>query len=838
MFSIAIKNLRANLARFVATLVAIATGVGFLTAGNMLTASIRNSLGGEVDRQYAAVSAAIQPANADQEKGVVRSGVSAETLPLVRAVQGVKAAAGEVQGTVAIIERGARVDASTFSSGTTARNWIEDSELNPIELESGRAPRAAKEVTVDRGLAKDRKLSLGQPVQMSSSTGIVTVRVVGITRFGTTDAPDSGGTVTAVEPFVFDLAGTGKRQYARIIVTAESGVSETTITDRLSAVAPTGSVAVTGDAFRTEAKGQSQDIADFLKWPLWGFSGLALFVCGFVISNTFSVVVSQRIREFALMRAVAATPRQVRRSLRFEGIGIGLLGSVLGIGLGVGLMFLLSKVLQALDLSLPAAQIVLTPAMVAIGLAAGTLITALSTFMPAFRAGRTAPVAAMRDAAAESRKVSKARVAAAAIGILAGIGLMLTTNGVALAVGAPVFLIGVLLAGPLFARAFSTVSKSVLRHVGMAPRLSADNIARNPKRTSTTINALVIGLFLVTLVTIAGASFKATSVKKVNEFSSADLIIASSNGSLPAGLLDKVEAIDGVSAMARLSALPVRAPNNPAKPAANDDHPDALTFSDPKALTALGLKAKSGSLENLGDGVALLDLSNSLKLGDVIPYTDLQGRRVELPVTAILDFSVDALSVGNLVSAETLAKLDPTVGQTGALIKVDSGSLKQVSRKVSALTVGYGSVQVIEGNIFGRVIGAIFDFIINAVNGLLGMSVLIALIGIVNTMTLSIFERRREIGLLRAVGMTPREVRNMIGFESVQVAVLGTIVGMGSGALMGWLLIRASNFSEVSLDTTRLIVIFIVGVGIGVVASIVPIIRVNKLEVLDALATS
>ena len=226
MWSVALKNLRSNLSRFVATLVAISTGVGFLTAGNMLTTSIRNSLGGEVDAQYASVSAAIEPANADREQGLVRAGIDAAAIDAVRGVDGVAAAAGEVQGQVALIEDGARVEMSDFTGGLVVRNWIADDALNPLDLEAGRAPRAAGEVTVDRGVAEEHGLKPGSRAEMSSSEGQVTVTVVGITAFGTTDAPDPAGTVAAVEPFVFELAGTGLAEYSRIVVTAADDTSD------------------------------------------------------------------------------------------------------------------------------------------------------------------------------------------------------------------------------------------------------------------------------------------------------------------------------------------------------------------------------------------------------------------------------------------------------------------------------------------------------------------------------------------------------------------------------------------------------------------------------------
>ena len=250
---------------------------------------------------------------------------------------------------------------------------------------------------------------------------------------------------------------------------------------------------MSGATYRSDAKEQFASFFDFLRPVLQGFSGLAIFVCAFVIFNTFSVVVGQRIRELALMRAIAATPRQIRRSLRAEGLGIGLLGSVLGLGLGALLTFVLSKVFVAFDLDLPAARITLTPSIVITGIVVGTTVTMLSVLVPAYRAGRTAPVEAMREAAVEPSKVGKVRLSIAVVLFLAGVGLLLTTNAWLIGPGAVLLVIGVFLLGPALAFWFARGTRPLLSRLGMAGRLSSDNIARNPKRTSTTMNALVIG---------------------------------------------------------------------------------------------------------------------------------------------------------------------------------------------------------------------------------------------------------------------------------------------------------------------------------------------------------
>lgn len=838
MWSIATKTLRANLSRFVATLVAIAVGVGFLTAGTMITNSIENSLGGEIDRQYEGVDAAVGPRSEDSQPGANTFAVS--VLDAVKGADGVADAAGIVIGSTklpaSLTDEGDDDNADSagdvFAQGPTVRAWIDDDRLNPIDLVDGIAPGPG-EVTVDQGLADKYDIELGQQLELSTGSGAKSYRVVGTTAFGTSDSPDQGGTVTASESDVFELGGFSAPAYSEILVAAEPGLSSSALVSSIrTALEGTDGATldvVSGATYRSDAKEQFASFFDFLRPVLQGFSGLAIFVCAFVIFNTFSVVVGQRIRELALMRAIAATPRQIRRSLRAEGLGIGLLGSVLGLGLGALLTFVLSKVFVAFDLDLPAARITLTPSIVITGIVVGTTVTMLSVLVPAYRAGRTAPVEAMREAAVEPSKVGKVRLSIAVVLFLAGVGLLLTTNAWLIGPGAVLLVIGVFLLGPALAFWFARGTRPLLSRLGMAGRLSSDNIARNPKRTSTTMNALVIGLLLVTLVTVAGNSLKRSVVEETNKYSTADFLVGSMPGTeIDPGLLDQIDAIDGVTAMARLQRHMVVNQRNGAP---------FVTAGDPEELAAVGIKATAGSLDDLGDGAAATDFGDGVSIGDTVEVEDPISGAVSLPVTAVLDFSFDTLTLGYLVSPETLAKIAPTAatGPSLALLKVEPDRRAAIAKELKQLGAGYGNVQITAGNIVGQVIETVFDFLINAINGLLGMSIVIALIGIVNTLTLSIFERRRELGLLRAVGMTATSVRRMIRLEAVQMALLGTIIGIASGLLLGFLLLRASDLGSLDVQWDRMGLLLVLGVLLGMLAAVAPTRRVTKLNVLEAI---
>lgn len=827
MWELAWANVGEHKMRFVAAAVAIVAGVAFLTAGSMLTTSISRSLGGEVDDQYRAVSAAVQPPEA-QGQGLARVQIPESILDDVRRVPGVRAAVGEVLSVVSILEDGKRSVPGTFDSGQSfLRTWITEADLNPLQITEGRPPRAEGEVTVDRGTAADRHLRVGSMISLSSSTGAVEATVVGITRFGTSDAPDAGGTITASLPWAFSLGGDGSASFARILVLGDDDVSPAELVRRVGEVVPKSLEVVTGDTFREDQKGQTAAISEVLGPVLQGFAYLSLFVAGFVIFNTFAVVVAQRTRELALIRAVAATPKQVRRSLKVEGLVVGGVGAAAGVALGALLTFALIALLRALDFDLPSAGVVVTPGIVIQGLLSGVIVTVVSVAIPARRAAKTPPVEAMRASATERAGVPRARLVAAATMVVLGLlGLVIGSPWYLLALGALLFLVGVFVAGPGIVVGIAAALRPVTARLGVPGHLARENLRRAPRRTATTANALVIGLFLVTLVSVGGASLRDWTVGEVDQLSSADFVVTTISGAMPDGLLDRIDAIKGVERAARMRSVPVLEGGNPT----------TLTAADPAALGEIGLRPESGKWSDAGGVVTAFVNQQPARVGQEVHVTLPDGTAAALPVSGVLPFSFDALMIGNLVTPAALDRLVPGIPETGVLLSVDRASYDRIKSQLDELTAGYSSVFVIEGNILGRAIAGLFDFLINAVNALLGMSVVVALVGIVNTLSLSIHERRRELGLLRAVGMTPGEVRGMVLLEALFIAVVGTVVGMLAGGVMAWLLLRAADVSGgVSLEWGRFGVVALIGLGSGLVASVFPLRRVTRLDVVASI---
>ena len=621
------------------------------------------------------------------------------------------------------------------------RLWIADDELNPIDIDEGVAPVAAGEIAVDKSLAGDNDLELGDQVTILTLAGQFDTTVVGITSFGSSDAQDASRTVSIPESTAFDWLNVGQAEYQDLYVRGTA--DQAALVSALEPLVPPGFRVQPGDEFLEDKQGEVSAIGKILKSGLQGFALLALFVGGFVIYNTFSVIVAQRLRELAVLAAIGATPKQIKRSLRSEGLVIGLIGSALGVLAGFALAFALMVVLEAVGVSLPGSGIAVSPTVVYQGLFVGTVITFLSVMVPARRASKTEPIEALRQAAVETSPLSRQRVVTA--GLLVGLGALGMLFGPAPAIGLGVLalFIGVIVAGPIIAVVGSRIFRPLLSRLGLEGRLAGDNIARNPQRTATTANALLIGVFLVTLVTVAGTSVKDFAVAKINELSSADYVIESDGGTIDDALIADLQAVDGVEAVTpfRREAVSVEGPGT--VDPAGSGAPSALSTGDFAALSDVAdLDLGQGSIDDLGPGQVLLSpvVAGDDPIAQSVTMTNSQGGTVDLEVVGVIRLSLDSGLVGNFVDTATFDAFVGATAPTVAFIGVQTGAQSDTEDAIDEITALRPDITVTQGNTLGELVGQVFDFLINAVNGLLLMSVVVALIGIVNTLSLSILE--------------------------------------------------------------------------------------------------
>ncbi len=834
MLKLAWSGVRHNTGRYVATLVAIITGVAFFAATGFLSDRVIETLEGDVNRQYSSVDVAVvADQDADGANGAAVEGlrIAGEVADEILAVDGVDAGAGVLTGTVAFLGD----DGTAFGDGTTGRLWIEDDELNPLDIVEGTAPTAAGDITVDRGLADDEELAVGDDVALLTLAGQVDATIVGVTAFGNSDSIDSGGTVTLPEATAFDWLSSGLVEYEDLYLRGEG--DQQALTDAVAPLVPPGFEAQAGADFLEDKRTEQSGFGRVLKTGLQFFAMLALFVGGFVIYNTFSVIVAQRQREIAVLSAVGATPKQIKRSLRFEGLTVGLIGSALGVVAGFGLTFVLVLVLDAVGVALPGSGIKVAPAGVFQSIFFGTVITLVSVMIPARRAARTEPIEALRDAAVESTSFSRSRVVTA-VGLvgLGAAGLLFGTTGVTIGLSGLALFIGTIVSGPFIAVGGARLLKPLLSRVGLEGQLAVDNAARNPQRTATTANALLIGVFLVTLVTVAGTSIKDFAVGEIKKLESADYLLQSDGGTIDEAFVADLEGVDGVTTV-----VPFRTES-----VTIDGQASTLSTGDLDALDEVAkLDAEEGSLGDLGPGtIAVLDNEETdWAIGSTVTVVDAAGDSVDLEVVALFEDSIDVVLAGSFVAQETFDDLVGDTAPTVAFVDVESGAQSDTQDEIEDLADLRPDISVTEGNAFARLVGTIFDFVINAVNGLLMMSVLVALIGIVNTLSLSILERRRELGLLRVVGMVDKRVQRMVQLESVLIAALGTLTGIVLGTFIGWAIIRSiDRLSDASIaftfPTGHLVVVLVLGVVLGVVASYIPSRRSTRLEVLDAIQST
>jgi putative ABC transport system permease protein len=846
MLSLVFSEMRGHSRRLVGTAVAIFLGVAFLTGTLVLGDTLRSNF----DSLFAEVNAGtdVIVRNATDlglESDATPGLIDRSLVDRVAAVDGVAAAEPVVQGYGQLL--GADGDAIGGNGPPQlAGSWTTDPDLNPYRLAEGRAPEADNEVVVNRKTADEGDLAIGDRTTLLTPEP-VEVTIVGLSTFGDQDGL-GGVTFTA-----FTLEGAmghvtnDPDGVSSIAVKAADGTSQDELLARVGEVLPGGVEAVTGTEVSAEA---SDDInalfLDLLTTFLTIFAGIALLVATFSIYNTFSIIVAQRTRTAALLRALGASRRQVLGSVVTEALAVGIVASLIGLAGGVVVAGLLKGLFDAAGFALPAGGIVVTLGTVVAAIVVGVVVTLIAGIAPAIRASRVAPLAALRDVAVESTATSRIRVAVGSVMLAAGavLAVLPALSGepwlLAVALGAVLTVVGVVVFGPVVARPLSMLlGAPVARLRGLIGELSRENAMRNPRRTAGTAAALMVGVGVVTLFTVFAASLKASLDASVDRSFGGDLVVSSGQfggGGISPRLVDEINQLPEVT----------RAVGLGLGNAAIDGDTKQLTVADPAELEAvLDLDVSGGSLAELGtDGLAVSDAtadSNGWQLGDVVTVTFSDGQTQDLTIAAT--YEAADIAGGYVMPA---AAYEPhTLQEVDALVIVDvtnDTSLAGAQDAVEQVAAGYGSPDVLDRDEFAADVASGVDMMLTIIYALLVLAIVIALMGIANTLSLSIHERTRELGLLRAVGQTRSQVRSMVRWESVLVATFGAVGGIGVGVFLGWALVEAaganagSAISEFALPVGRLAIIVIVGALAGVLAGIRPARRAARLDVLQAIA--
>ncbi len=847
MFKTNLKGLWAHKRRLVGTSLAVLLGIMFLTGILVLGDTLRASFDDAFAEANEGTALVVRPVSAidGADANPAAGGLLDQSIvEEVGAVDGV--------GTVApVVEAYGRIvgaDGEPLGGGgppTLAGNWITEPGLNPYDLIEGRAPEADGEVVINEAAPDGGDLAVGDTTIVQTPEPIE-VTIVGLARFGSSGALGgvtfAGFTLESAQQNLTGLPG----ELTSISVAAAPGTTEEELAPRVGEVLPEGAEAITGTALAAESVSDINDefLGVFTTF-LVVFAGIALLVATFSIYNTFSILVAQRGRESALLRALGASRRQVVTSVAVEALAVGVVASLIGILAGLGVAAGLQALLDAADLGFPSHPLVFTGGTAVLSLVVGLVVTLLAAVAPAVRASRVSPMAALAEVAVDRTDASRARAilgtAVTALGVAAVlIGVISTGDGVlaAAGLGAVGVIVGGVTLGPVVARPRAGVLGSPLPVGGGIPGwLARGNAMRNPRRTAGTASALMVGIGVVALFTVFAASLTESVDQAVSESFGGDLVIAAEGfgevGFSP-GLASDVGGLEEVSVAVGLGGGEA--------PIGGDD--ERFTAANPGALAAVAdLDVVEGSLEELGeDRFAVSEVQATEQgwtVGTTVDVTYADGATDELTVAAVYD---DRNLVGDhLLTPETTAP--HTVQALDMMVFIDLAggvSLAEGKAAVAGVANSYGA-EVQDRDEFVTSVASGVDQMLAVVYALLALAIIIALMGIANTLSLSIHERTRELGLLRAVGETRGQLRSMVRWESVIISTFGTVGGLGLGVFLGWALVRAASSAEQGLTTFALpvgslVVVLVAGAVVGVVAGLRPARRGARLDVLRAIA--
>ena len=856
MTSVALKGLASRKLRAALTALAIVLGVAMVSGSYVLTDSIQKAFHSLFASSYAGTDAVVSGKKLVDYSTSGNATVPAKVLAKIRQQPGVAAAAGmilDLSGgnlNVKLFDKDGKIISGngnpTFGFGIDPSAQ----QFNPMHLVAGDWARG-DEVVVDKNTAAKYGFHVGDRVKATADAGTSTFRVSGIAKYGDVDTL-GGATIAA-----FDLP-TAQRlhhlegKYTAIAVSAKDGVAPEALVHDLRPIVPSTTAVRTGEA---QAQKDEKDIAFFVKyirWFLLAFGFIALFVGGFVIFNTLSITVAQRTRELATLRTLGASRRQVLRSVVLEAFAIGAIASAVGLVAGIGLAKLLSAIFGALDLALPEAGQPVAARTVVVSLLLGIVLTVIAGLVPAVRATRVPAVAAVREGSQEAQhKLSKvAPIVAAVLGTIAaallvygfyGEGMPVGRRILALVLGALTMFVGL---AAIFSRLVRPIVWVLGRPFGRVGRsageLAAFNVRRNPGRTASTAAALMIGITLVAFVALFGKALQGADEHAIEDQVKADYVVTSQNGwdAVSIAAAGAARGVAGVDLISHVRGDRGRVARTNA----------TVNGIDPKTIGAVfhfDWKDGAGSdavVRGLGPNEAVVKSGfaskHGLALGKPFAFTGPDGRVTRLVPRALFEESkFDSMLGSIVVSNATFDRALPRPHDQYAFVNVEGGPSEALTTRLEAAYDRTQAAQVQSHDDYVQFRAAGFTQILNLLYVLLALSVIVSLFGIVNTLALAVFERTREIGMLRAVGMTRRQARRMIRHESVMTSLLGAALGLPVGIGLAALATGSLREYGVSLELpiVPLVVFTILAIVVGVLAAILPARRAGKLNVLAAL---
>ncbi|WP_454195522.1 ABC transporter permease [Nocardia sp. Marseille-Q1738] len=835
MRKVVLRNLAAHKVRLALTLLSVVLGTAFIAGSFVFTDTLQRTFDGIFATEAKGIDVRVSPKERQAQ------GVPNNVVDELAKYPGVGTVAPSVNGPVVLLDPAGKKAVQTGGAPTFGRSYLppEKAVAEPEKFILGVPPARPGEIGLNTGGAERAGLKIGDrtKILIPSQPDPIDVTLTGIYEIPS----ETGGFIGVL----FDDTQARKLftdgLHVAYVDLAATGIPGDELRDNLGRDLP-GYKVQNGDQVRADLKKEVSNALNFINYFLLAFGAIALIVGTFIIYNTFSMIVAQRLRELALLRAVGASRQQVGRSVVAEAFVIGLIGSAIGLAGGVGLAFGLSAVLNAFDLGLPTGSMAVLPRTILVGLFVGLVVTMVSAYAPARRAARIPPVQAMREEFASTGESLRVRTIIGVVLAVLGVAFVALgaqrTGGTAAAtvgVGALGLIFAVLLAGPALSRPVVAALGVLVRPFGSIGHMARNNAARNPRRTAATAFALTLGLMLVSAIGMLGASAKESVGVLIDKGVRADYALAGPQLlGVPFGAADAARTkVPGVAEAVGLRGAGFKIGNEQVFAASADGPLDSV----------LNYEIVRGS-NTLGDRDLLVSDDEAdkrgWKVGEPVSLTSFDGKKVSLTVTGV--YKNTPLLGSMVVSQAVYNEVVPLNFRTNFLVLVKAkpgANITEMRTDLEKATEQFVVVQVQDREEYKGAQGRQINTLLAILYGLLALAVVIAILGIVNTLALSVVERRREIGMLRAVGMQRMQVRRTIYLESMLIAVFGAIVGMllGLGLGVGFLrTLRDLGLDQIAIPWTQLVLVLISSAVVGVLAALWPAVRAARTPPLAAIA--
>ncbi|MFK0023173.1 ABC transporter permease [Streptomyces sp. NPDC090798] len=852
MLKATLRSFLAHKGRLLLSALAVVLSVAFVAGSLIFSDTVTRTF----DRLFASTAADVTVSPKNDLKSRVSTGAT-PTLPASLAdrlakVDGVAATHVDVSvENLTIVDRENKSIGPTSGAPTIATNW-QNTKRSPVKLTSGHAPHGAAEALLDADTAKHKHVAIGDTLTVQAERTFP-VKIVGIATFTTTN-PGAALLFLDTPTAQTNLLGSPDAATS-IAVDAAPGVADAPLKQRIAAQVDTGTYEVkTADEQAKDAAAQLGGFLDVIKYVMLGFAGIAVLVGVFLIVNTFSMLIAQRTRELGLLRALGADRRQVRRSVLTEALLLGLVGSTLGLAAGIGLALGLIRLMSAFGMNLKSTEMVIGWPTPVTSYVVGVGVTFVAAYLPARRAAGVSPMAALSDAevAGVGRPLRTRALVGSVVGVAGGASLAgcaaaskTSTAASLLGLGVVLTLIATVIAGPLLVRPVIRVLGGAFPALfGPVGRMSQRNALRNPRRTGATAAALMVGLALVGGMSVASASMSKSFDHQIDKTLGSDFVIQNSNFvPFTREITDKVRATQGAGLVVRQRFTPVAV----RLPDGKRVETTAAAYDPRLDDVAHVTYTQGGTAAALGAGHLAMDAKfareHGVRVGSAIPVEFPAGRKTDLTVGALTDQDGSGgfgMQGGLFFGFGTIEKYVPG-GQDSALyVNAASGTNPDRLRAQLERTLKpYPQVQVRDQADYKKLVHDQIAVLLYLVYALLGLAIVIAVLGVVNTLALSVVERTREIGLLRAIGLARRQLRRMIRLESVVIAVFGAVLGLALGLVWGVCVQRVlalQGMKSLAIPWTTIVAVVVGSAVVGIVAALLPALRASRMNVLAAIA--